>query len=76
MEPLTTFDRAFLAAMVGDHDADIAKVMAGQQQFSGDAGLQALLGDTLPTLREHRQQAYRLLRQETPRQARRAPGGR
>ncbi|QDE87516.1 hypothetical protein BHS06_00340 [Myxococcus xanthus] len=70
------FDRAFLAAMVGDHDAGIAKVMAGRQQFSSNAGLQALLGDTLPTLREHRQQAYRLLGQETPRQARRAPGGR
>lgn len=60
------FDRAFLAAMVGDHDADIAKVMAGQQQFSGNAGLQALLGDTLPTLREHRQQAYRLLDRKLP----------
>ncbi|WP_043709726.1 DUF4142 domain-containing protein [Corallococcus macrosporus] len=70
------FDRAFLAAMVGDHDADIAKVMAGQQQFASNAGLKTLLDETLPTLREHRQQAYRLLGQEAPRQARKAPGGR
>ncbi len=70
------FDRAFLAAMVADHDADIAMVMAGQQQFSSNAGLKSLLDETLPTLRQHRQQAYRLLGQETPRQARRPPGGR
>ncbi|ATB44507.1 hypothetical protein MYMAC_000078 [Corallococcus macrosporus DSM 14697] len=62
--------------MVGDHDADIAKVMAGQQQFASNAGLKTLLGETPPTLREHRQQAYRLLGQEAPRQARKAPGGR
>ncbi|WP_426756169.1 DUF4142 domain-containing protein [Myxococcus sp. Y35] len=70
------FDRAFLANMVGDHDADIAKVMAGQQQFASNAELMTVLDATLPTLREHRQQAYRLLGQEAPRQARRPPGGR
>ncbi|MBL0698193.1 DUF4142 domain-containing protein [Comamonas sp. JC664] len=70
------FDRAFLATMVGDHDLDIAKVMAGQQQFASNTGLKTLLDDMLPTLREHRQQAYRLLGQEAPRQARKAPGGR
>ena len=70
------FDRAFLASMVADHDMDIAKVMAGQQQFASNGGLKTVLDDMLPTLREHRQQAYRLLGQEAPRQARRPPGGR
>jgi putative membrane protein len=70
------FDRAFLAHMVGDHDADVAKVMAGQQQFAGNTELKGQLDSLLPTLRQHRDQAYRLLGQEKPRQARMAPQGR
>lgn len=67
------FDRAFLAHMVGHHDSDIAKVMAGQQQFATNTELKKELDSLLPTLKQHRQQAYRLLGQETPRQARKAP---
>lgn len=71
------FDRAFLAHMVGDHDADIAMVMAGQQQFANNTELRGQLDSLLPTLRQHRDQAYRLLGQEKPpRQARSAPQGR
>jgi len=71
-----SFDRAYLAAMVGDHDVDIAKVMAGQQQFADNTALKALLDNLLPQLQQHRLSAYRLLGQETPRQARQAPRGR
>jgi putative membrane protein len=71
------FDRAFLAHMVGDHDADIAMVMAGQQQFANNTELRGQLDPLLTTLRQHRDQAYRLLGQEKPpRQARSAPQGR
>ena len=70
------FDRAFLAHMVGHHDADIAKVMAGQQQFASNTELKKELDSLLPTLKQHRQQAHRLLGQEAPRQARKAPQGR
>jgi putative membrane protein len=70
------FDRAFLAHMVGHHDTDIAKVMAGQQQFASNAELKGQLDGLLPTLKQHRDQAYRLLGQEKPRQARSAPQGR
>ncbi|MFY2560675.1 DUF4142 domain-containing protein [Corallococcus terminator] len=69
------FDRAYLAAMVGDHDVDIAKVMAGQQQFVDNTALKAMLDNLLPQLQQHRQSAYRMLGQETPRQARQAPRG-
>ncbi|WP_342377719.1 DUF4142 domain-containing protein [Myxococcus stipitatus] len=69
------FDRRYLAVMVGDHDMDIAKVMAGQQQFSSNAGLRGMLDETLTLMKQHRQSAYRLLGQETPRQARQAPRG-
>ncbi|NTX50826.1 DUF4142 domain-containing protein [Myxococcus sp. CA051A] len=69
------FDRAFLAAMVGDHDVVIAKVMAGQQQFVDNTALKTMLDNLLPQLQQHRQSAYRLLGQETPRQARQAPRG-
>jgi putative membrane protein len=67
------FDRAFLASMVGEHDADIAKVMAGQKQFASNAELKGLLDGMLPTLKGHRDEAYRLLGQEKPRQARTSP---
>ena len=72
------FDRAYLSAMVGDHDMDIGKVMTAQQQFASNKELKAMLDDLLPVLQQHRQSAYRLLGQEAPRQARRAPqpGGR
>ncbi|MCP3137016.1 DUF4142 domain-containing protein [Pyxidicoccus xibeiensis] len=70
------FDRAFLAHMVGQHDADIATVMAGQQQFATNTELKGLLDSALPTLKQHRQQAHRLLGQEAPRQARSAPQNR
>ncbi|SEU39977.1 putative membrane protein [Myxococcus fulvus] len=71
----TPFDRAYLADMVGDHDMDIAKVMAAQQQFASNTALKSLLDNLLPQLQQHRQAAYRLLGQETPRQARQAPRG-
>ncbi len=67
------FDRAFLAHMVGHHDSDIAKVMAGQQQFATNTELKKELDSLLPTLKQHRQQAHKLLGQEAPRQARKAP---
>ncbi|MFP2906137.1 DUF4142 domain-containing protein [Pyxidicoccus sp. 3LFB2] len=70
------FDRAFLAHMVGHHDADVAKVMAGQTQFASNAELKGQLDSLLPTLKQHRDQAYRLLGQEKPRQARAAPQNR
>ena len=70
------FDRAFLAHMVGHHDADISKVMAGQQQFATNSELKGQLDSLLPTLKQHRDQAYRLLGQEKPRQARAAPQNR
>ncbi|NMO21547.1 DUF4142 domain-containing protein [Pyxidicoccus fallax] len=70
------FDRAFLAHMVGDHDTDIAKVMAAQQQFASNTELKGQLDSLLPTLKQHRDQAHRLLGQEKPRQARSAPQGR
>lgn len=70
------FDRAFLAHMVGHHDADVAKVMAGQQQFATNSELKGQLDALLPTLKQHRDQAYRLLGQEKPRQARSAPQNR
>jgi putative membrane protein len=70
------FDRAFLAHMVGHHDSDIAKVMAGQQQFASNAELKGQLDNLLPTLKKHRDEAYRLLGQEKPRQARPAPPSR
>lgn len=70
------FDRAFLANMVGHHDTDVAKVMAGQQQFASNTELKGQLDSLLPTLKQHRDQAYRLLGQEKPRQARSAPQNR
>jgi len=70
------FDRAFLAHMVGHHDEDVAKVMAGQQQFATNTELKGQLDALLPTLKQHRDQAHRLLGQEKPRQARSAPQGR
>ncbi|MBZ4417554.1 DUF4142 domain-containing protein [Myxococcus sp. RHSTA-1-4] len=70
------FDRAFLAHAVSDHDADVAKVMAGQQQFASNTELKGQLDSLLPTLKQHRDQAYKLLGQEKPRQARAAPQGR
>lgn len=70
------FDRAFLAHMVGHHDSDIAKVMAGQQQFASNTELKKELDSLLPTLKSHRKEAHRLLGQEAPRQARKAPQAR
>lgn len=70
------FDRAYLAYMVGAHDTDVAKVMAGQQQFASNAELKKELDGLLPTLKQHREEAYRLLGQEKPRQARTSPQGR
>ncbi|QSQ11885.1 DUF4142 domain-containing protein [Myxococcus landrumensis] len=70
-----TFDRGYLAVMVGDHDSDIAMVMAGQQQFSHNTELKGMLDETLTMMRQHRQSAYKMLGQETPRQARQAPRG-
>ncbi|QSQ21373.1 DUF4142 domain-containing protein [Pyxidicoccus parkwayensis] len=64
------FDRAYLANMVSEHDADVAKVMAGQKQFASNAELKKELDGLLPTLKQHREQAYNLLGQEKPRQAR------
>lgn len=73
------FDRAYLAAMVDDHDTDIAKVTSARQQFASNAELAGMLDALLPKLRQHRDAAYKLLGQEAPtvRQARRgAPGAR
>ena len=56
--------------------ADVAKVMAGQQQFASNTELKKELDGLLPTLKQHREQAYRLLGQEKPRQARSAPQNR
>lgn len=69
------FDRGYLAVMVGDHDSDIAMVMAGQQQFASNTELKGMLDETLTMMKQHRQSAYRLLGQETPRQARQSPRG-
>ncbi|MFP2927406.1 DUF4142 domain-containing protein [Pyxidicoccus sp. 3LG] len=70
------FDRAFLAHMVGQHDSTIAMVMAGQQQFASNAEVKGMLDSQLPVLKQHRQQAHKLLGQEAPRQARSAPQNR
>jgi putative membrane protein len=53
------FDRAFVAAMLDDHQKDVrefSKVAAG----SGDADVKAFAGKTLPTLKEHLQQVQTL----------------
>jgi putative membrane protein len=45
------FDKAFKAAMIEDHQKDIAKYE--KQAASGDAQTAALAKETLPTLRKH-----------------------
>jgi putative membrane protein len=45
------FDKAFKAAMIDDHQKDIAKYE--KQASSGDATTAALAKETLPTLRKH-----------------------
>ena len=45
------FDKAFKAAMIEDHEKDIAKYE--NQAASGDAQTAALAKETLPTLRKH-----------------------
>lgn len=47
----TEFDKAFKAAMIDDHQKDIAKYE--KQASSGDSETATLAKDTLPTLRKH-----------------------
>ncbi|WP_224367920.1 DUF4142 domain-containing protein [Hyalangium versicolor] len=59
------FDACFLASMVGDHDAVLGELMAGQQSAT-DAGLTPLLQQLATSVTQHRQQAYSLLGRNGP----------
>jgi len=50
------FDRAFVKQMVDDHEQTIAKFEAAQNDVT-DAELRGFIASTLPTLRQHLQQA-------------------
>lgn len=80
------YDQEYLAAMVADHDQNIHLVTLGRQAYPQ---LAPLLDGLLPTLRQHRDQAYQLLgqvqgqpqarrqqQQQQQRQARPPPGER
>ncbi|HEX5749422.1 MAG TPA: DUF4142 domain-containing protein [Archangium sp.] len=57
------YDQAYLASQVANHDEAIQLVTLGRQQYPE---LAPLLDGLLPKLREHRDQAYRLLGQSQP----------
>ena len=50
------FDRAYMAAMVADHDKDVAAFQRASKT-ARDADLKAWAGKTLPTLQEHQKMA-------------------
>jgi putative membrane protein len=53
------FDREYMAAMVKDHDKDVA-LFEKQAKSGRDPALQAFAEKTLPTLREHQKMAKQL----------------
>jgi len=59
------FDEAFLSTMVHQHDVAIGTVLAGQQLFP-KSGVTPIMNSLLPTLRQHRKQAYELLGNAVP----------
>ncbi|MBF5043329.1 DUF4142 domain-containing protein [Aggregicoccus sp. 17bor-14] len=56
-----SFQYAYVADMVEDHDMDISKVAAAMEQFKSNAELVKMLEATAPKLTEHRERAYTLL---------------
>lgn len=50
------FDRAYMAAMVADHNKDVAAFMR-ESKTAKDPDLKAFAGKTLPTLQEHQKMA-------------------
>jgi putative membrane protein len=67
------YDQEYLASMVADHDQVLQLVMLGRQTYPQHA---SMLDGLMPSLRQHRDQAYQLLGQASPqqRQARPPPG--
>jgi putative membrane protein len=57
------FEQEYLASQVASHDETIQLMMLARQQYPN---LASLLDGLLPTLREHRDQAYQLLGQVKP----------
>ena len=53
------FDREYMAAMVKDHDKDVA-LFEKQAKSGRDVALQAFAAKTLPTLREHQKMAKQI----------------
>ena len=53
------FDREYMAAMVKDHDKDVA-LFEKQAKSGRDAALQAFAEKSLPTLREHQKMAKQI----------------
>jgi putative membrane protein len=64
------YDQAYLASQVANHDEALQLVTLARQQYPD---LAPLLDGLLPTLREHRDQAYQLLGQSPPAQRQARP---
>lgn len=60
------FDACYMSGQVGDHDATLGKLMAGQQALTGNAELTGLLGEMTQIVSQHRQQAYSVLGRLSP----------
>ncbi|WP_232293275.1 DUF4142 domain-containing protein [Stigmatella aurantiaca] len=63
------FDSAYMANQLGAHDMVLGKLAAGQQAFSGNADVLALINENIQHVSQHRQQAYTVLGKLAPQPA-------
>lgn len=54
------FDQVYMANIVQNHDKMLGKLAAGQQQF-GTAEWASIIGELMPKVSQHRDEAYRIL---------------